>query len=85
VGKGVAAAVTDPWATAKGVGRGLKRFGTNLGRQAKRAGDQAAASAKDGGQKGGGPEKSTTDQVAAAGIGVAHSMLGVNAGTRRWA
>jgi len=86
VGKGVAAAVTDPGETAKGVGKGLKRFGTNLGRKAKRAGDQAAESVKkDDDQKDGGPEKSTTDQVAAAGTGVAHSMLGVNSGARRWA
>ncbi len=83
VGKGAAAAVTDPGATAKGVGKGLKRFGTNLGRKATRAGDQAAESVKkDDDEK---AEKSTTDQVAAAGTGVAHSMLGVNAGARQWA
>jgi hypothetical protein len=85
VGKSVAVAVTDPGATARGVGKGLKRFGTNLGRKAKRAGDQAADSVKDDGQKGEGSDKSTTEQVAAAGVGVAHSMLGVNAGARRWA
>src|SRR5689334_6411587 len=34
VGKGVTAAVSDPAATAKGVGGGLKRMGTNLGRKA---------------------------------------------------
>jgi hypothetical protein len=83
VGEGVAAAVTDPEATAKGIGKGLKRFGTNLGRKAKRAGDQAAESAKkDNDEK---AEKSTADQAATAGTGVAHSMLGVNAGARQWA
>jgi hypothetical protein len=86
VGKGVAAAVTDPGATAKGIGKGLKRFGTNLGRKAKRAGDQAAESAKkDDDKKAGASETSTTGEVAAAGTGVAHSMLGVNAGARKWA
>src|SRR5262245_56350066 len=30
VGKGVASAVKDPEATAKGIGGGVKRFGTNL-------------------------------------------------------
>jgi hypothetical protein len=34
VGKGVAAVVTDPGGTIKGLGKGLKRFGTNLGRKA---------------------------------------------------
>jgi hypothetical protein len=47
VGKGFASAVKDPGATAKGVGGGVKRFGTNLGRKAKRTGDQAVDSAKE--------------------------------------
>src|SRR5437660_1168312 len=33
VGKGVASVVKDPAGTAKGIGTGLKRFGTNLGRK----------------------------------------------------
>ena len=37
IGKGAASAVTDPVATAKGVGAGIKRFGVNLGRASKRA------------------------------------------------
>ena len=45
VGKGVTAAVSDPEATAKGMGAGFKRFGTNLGRKAKRAGDEAVDAA----------------------------------------
>ena len=85
VGKGVAAAVTDPGATAAGIGTGVKRFGTNLGRKAKRAGDQAVDSVGNDDKKAEGPEKSTTDKAAGAGTGVAYSMLGVNAGARRWA
>ena len=42
-----AAVVSDPGATAKGVGEGVKRFGTNLGRKAKRAGDEAVDEVKD--------------------------------------
>jgi len=83
VGKGVAAAVSDPGATANGVGAGLKRFGTNLGRKAKRAGDQAVDSAKNegGATPAEGSQKSTTDQAA----GVANSALGVNGAARKWA
>ena len=46
VGKGVAATVKDPEATAKGVGGGVKRFGQNLGRKAKKAGEDATEAAK---------------------------------------
>jgi hypothetical protein len=81
VGKGVTAAVSDPGATAKGVGSGVKRFGTNLGRKAKRAGDEAVTAAKSDDSA----EKSGTDQVAAAGAGVANSVLGVNGAARKWA
>ena len=41
VGKGVANVVTNPAATAKGVGSGIKRFGVNLGRQSKRVAESA--------------------------------------------
>jgi len=85
VGKGVASAVTDPGATVEGIGGGIKRFGTNLGRKAKRTGDQAVDSVGNDDKKAEGSEKSTTDKAAAAGTGVANSMLGVNAGARRWA
>jgi hypothetical protein len=87
VGKGVAAVVKDPGATAKGIGGGVKRFGTNLGRKAKRTGDQAVDSVtKDEGEKKAeGPEKSTTDKAAAAGTGVAYSMFGVSSAARKWA
>ena len=65
VGKGVASAVTDPAATVKGIGGGLKRFGTNLGRKAKRAGDQAVAAVKpeDDARKAEGAETSTGDSL----------------------
>ena len=86
VGKGVASAVKDPGATAKGVGEGVKRFGTNLGRKAKRTGDKAVDSAtSDDDKKAEGEEKSTTDKAAAAGTGMAYSMLGVNKAARKWA
>ena len=86
VGKGVASAVKDPAATAKGVGGGIKRFGTNLGRKAKRTGDEAAdAVSGDGDKKGEGQDKSTTDKAAAAGTGMAYSVLGVNKSGRKWA
>jgi hypothetical protein len=84
VGKGVASAVKDPGATAEGIGGGLKRFGTNLGRKAKRAGDEAVDSTK-GDEKPAGGEKSTGEKAASAGTGVAYSVLGVNSGARKWA
>ena len=43
IGKGAASAVTDPVATAKGIGAGIKRFGVNLGRTSKRAVERRAA------------------------------------------
>jgi hypothetical protein len=84
-GKGVVAAVEDPAATMKGMGAGIKRFGTNLGRKAKRAGDQAADSMKssDKGEKS--DDSSKGDKAASAAGGIANSALGVNAGARRWA
>ena len=85
VGKGFASAVKDPAATAKGVGGGIKRFGTNLGRKAKRTTDKAVDSVASDDDTAGGPEKSTTDKAAAAGTGMAYSVLGVNSGARKWA
>ena len=85
VGKGVASAVKDPGATAKGVGSGVKRFGTNLGRKAKRTGDKAVDSVKGDDQPGEGQQKSTTEKAADAGTGVAYSVLGVNGAARKWA
>jgi len=84
VGKGVASVVKDPGATAKGMGEGVKRFGTNLGRKAKRTTDKAVASATSDKEKTEG-QKSTTDKAAEAGVGVANSALGVNSSARKWA
>jgi hypothetical protein len=86
VGKGVASAVKDPGATAKGVGGGVKRFGTNLGRKAKRTGDQAVdAATGDDEKKAEGSDKSTTEKAAAAGTGMAYSVVGVSKASRKWA
>jgi hypothetical protein len=86
VGKGVASVIANPEATAKGVGTGLKRFGTNLGRKAKRGAEDATDAAKgDDTKDASQPEKSTSDKAAAAGTGAAKSVLGVNAAYRRWA
>ena len=85
VGKGVASAVKDPEATAKGVGGGLKRFGTNLGRKAKRGADSAGDAVQGDDKASSEPEKSTTDKAADAGAGASRSVLGVNTAMRRWA
>jgi hypothetical protein len=86
VGKGVASVVTDPEGTAKGIGGGVKRFGTNLGRKAKRTGDAAVDSVTEDDKKTGTePDKSTGDKAADAGAGAANAVLGVNGAMRRWA
>lgn len=81
VGKGVAAVAKDPEGTVKGMGGGIKRFGTNLGRKTKRAADQATS--KD--EKAAGSEESTTQKTADAAGGVANSVLGVSGAARKWA
>jgi hypothetical protein len=83
VGKGVASVVQDPKATAAGMGEGIKRFGTNLGRKAKRTTDKAVDSATSDNKDESG--KSTTDKAASTTVGVANSVLGVNGAARRWA
>ena len=83
VGKGVASVVQDPKATAAGMGAGVKRFGTNLGRKAKRTTDKAVDSATSDKKDESG--KSTTDKAASTTVGVANSVLGVNGAARRWA
>jgi hypothetical protein len=70
IGQGAMAAVSNPEATVKGLGAGIKRFGVNLGRRTERA----ASSAGDENQVGGN-----------AAAGAAGSVLGVNAAMRRWA
>lgn len=77
VGKGAVSAVRDPAATAKGIGGGVKRFGTNLGRTVKSTTDSASSP--------GDPNKNTTDKMADAGQAAAYSVLGVNSAMRRWA
>jgi hypothetical protein len=77
LGKSVASAVTDPEATAKGLGAGIKRFGVNLGRRTERA----VESVRNQDEAGEG-EKADEDSAAA---GAAQSLLGVNAAIRRWA
>lgn len=90
VGKGVAAAVKDPAATAKGVGAGVKRFGVNLGRKAKRAGDDvkdaATTTEEEKAAAAQNPDTRTTEDKAKDAAGsVANSALGVNKAARRWA
>ena len=86
VGKGVASVVADPEATAKGIGGGVKRFGSNLGRKAKRGTEDATDAAKgDGSTSSAEPQKSSGDKAADAGTGAAKSVLGVNSAMRRWA
>ena len=85
VGKGVAAVAKDPKATAEGMGEGVKRFGTNLGRKAKRTTDKAVDSATSDDKKAEGEQKSTTDKAASTTVGVANSVLGVNSAARKWA
>jgi hypothetical protein len=86
VGKGVASVIADPEGTVKGIGGGLKRFGTNLGRKGKRTADSATDVVQGDDQKASSePEKSTTDKAADAGTGAAKSVLGVNKAMRRWA
>ena len=80
VGKGVASVVANPEATAKGVGAGVKRFGTDLGRKAKRGAEDARRRQRRR-QGPGEREKSTGDKAADAGTGAAKSVLGVNART----
>jgi len=81
VGKGAVAAAKDPVATAQGVGAGIKRFGVNLGRRAKRTTDKVVEGASSNEE--GGP--SASEKAAAAGQSAAYAVLGVNASMRRWA
>jgi hypothetical protein len=79
VGKGVVSAVKDPAATVKGVGGGLKRLGTNLGRKTQRAADSVAGDGDDA------PGQPGAEQALDAAGGAANSVLGVNGAARRWA
>ena len=81
VGKGVASVVKDPEGTAKGIGGGLKRFGVNLGRKAKRTADSVTHDDKKAGESG----ESSSDKALDAAGGAANSVLGVNGAARKWA
>ena len=81
VGKGVASVVKDPEGTAKGIGGGLKRFGVNLGRKAKRTADSVTKDDKKAGE----PGQSTSDKALDTAGGAANSILGVNGEARKWA
>jgi hypothetical protein len=81
VGKGVAAAVTKPEETAKGIGAGVKRVGVNIGRKSKRAADSVTTDDK----KPEGEEKSSEGKALDSAGGAANSVLGVNGAARRWA
>lgn len=78
VGKGAANAVTKPVDTAKGVGSGLKRFGTNLGRRSQRVVEEAVDDD---------PEATEEEKAAQhnAGTNAAYAVLGVNSAVRKWA
>ncbi len=78
VATGVASAVTDPGATAKGIGSGVKRVGVNLGRRTKRAVDDATSDDPK-------PEGEAKDEGGNAATGAAKSVMGVNGSMRRWA
>lgn len=91
IGRSVVSVVKDPVGTAKGIGGGIKRFGVNLGRKAKRA----AADVKDAAtttdeeraramEEGPDPRSGGEKAKDAAG-GVAHAVFGVNSAARRWA
>jgi hypothetical protein len=78
VGKGAANAVVKPVDTAKGIGGGLKRMGTNLGRRSKRAADEALDDD---------PELSEEEKEAQGNgaSNAAYGVLGVNSAVRKWA
>jgi len=75
VGRGVAAAVTSPVDTARGVGSGVKRLGVNLGRMTRRTVDSVTS-------------EDPAEEPAPGGnaaVGAAQGVLGVNRAARRWA
>ena len=78
VGTGVVNAVSDPVATAKGIGGGVKRLGMNLGRRTKRAVDRLTSDD---------PPEPSGDAAGAGTVAAdaAKGLLGVNSARRRWA
>ena len=81
VGKGVASVIENPEETAKGIGGGIKRVGTNLGRKTKRAADNVTKDDK----KPEGEAKPAEDKALDAAGGAANSVAGVNSAARKWA
>jgi len=73
VGKGVTAVVKDPGATAKGIGGGVKRLGTNLGRKGKSTAQSVTE------------DKPESGDTAKAAESAALSVVGVNGAARKWA
>ena len=86
VGKGVAGVVTKPGETAKGIGAGVKRFGTNLGRKGKRGAESAADAVSGDDKPASGAPPSTEPQKSTAekAEGAATSAL-AGKSLRRWA
>jgi hypothetical protein len=81
VGKGVVRAVKDPVDTVKGIGSGLKRFGVNLGRKARRAADSVTRDDKSPE----GPARTNKDKALDVAGGAANSVFGINGAAREWA
>jgi hypothetical protein len=79
IGKNAFSAVQDPVATARGVGAGIKRFGVNLGRQARRVTENVTEGGDEAAQT------SSTQRATAAGESAANAVFGVNSAMRRWA
>lgn len=79
VGTGVVNAVSDPVATAKGIGAGVKRFGVNLGRRTKRTVQKATA---DDGEA---SDRTMGEKAGGAAGSAAKSLFGVNRARREWA
>lgn len=79
VGTGVVNAVSDPVATAKGIGSGVKRFGVNLGRRTRRTVQKVTS------DDGTTSDRSLGEKAGAAAGAAAKSLLGVNRARREWA
>lgn len=78
VGTGVVSAVSDPVATARGIGAGVKRFGVNLGRRTKRAVQKAT-------DDGPASDRTIGEKAGSAAGSAAKSLFGVNRARREWA
>jgi hypothetical protein len=79
VGTGVVSTVSDPVATAKGIGAGVKRFGVNLGRRTKRAVQKATD------RDGPASDRTMGEKAGSAAGSAAKGLFGVNRARRQWA